>query len=140
MSVRLASHVHHNLLQMTKFYKLSYGKVYDDDDDDAELISEILNEVLAIVAPSNLSISYAVYMVPLREQVNEYRWEEVYAHDVFALVKCVNPECISAELQTHLANILKERNLHRAFGCGTLSELSQKDFDELSKTHRREQA
>lgn len=80
------------------------------------------------------------YMVPLRGQVNEYRWEEVYAYDVFALVKCVNRECISDELQTHLLNALKERNLYSAFGCGTNSELSQKDFDELSKAHRREQA
>ena len=63
--------------------------------------------MLAVVAPSNLSISYTVYMVPLRDRCKRIRWEEVYAYDVFALVKCVNPECISARacrlsLQTYL--------------------------------------
>lgn len=95
-----------------------------DGDDDGQMISEILDEVLAIVAPSNLSTTYAVYVVPLREQVNEYRWEDVHARDVFVLVKCVNPECTSAELQTHFADALKGRNLYLAFGCGTLSDLS----------------
>lgn len=80
-----------------------------------------------------------MYVAPLEEHANEYRWQRVYAHDVFAIVKCVNPECSSTKLQTRLVNVLEERNLHPAFGCGTISELWQLEFHERRTKHRCEE-
>ena len=47
-----------------KYYRLSFGKIMEDDNQDSDLIAQIMNEVLAVVAPSNTAISYSVYMVP----------------------------------------------------------------------------
>jgi hypothetical protein len=46
------------------YYNLSLGKIAEDDNEDPDMVAQILNEVLAIVAPSNMAISYSVYMVP----------------------------------------------------------------------------
>ena len=50
---------------MPKFFKLSYSVLHDDGDHNAELRTQIVEEVVAVVAPSNLPISRNVYTVPL---------------------------------------------------------------------------
>ena len=126
-------------LQMPTFFELPYDVVHGDDNHDAELMTEILNEVVAVIARSNLSISYNVYLVPLEAEINPYHWTEVYAYDVFALVKCVGSKSMSTELEAQLSKVLQDRNLHSSFGCGTISELSQgKTPANRSKRHRRE--
>ena len=125
---------------MPKFYKLTYGVVHDDDDHDPELIAEILNEALAVVAPSDLALSYNVYMVPLKVEVSHWHWAEQYAYEVFALLKCVEPDCISTLLTAQLASVLKERNLYNSFGGGTIREVCQQDYDKWTTMHRQEQA
>ena len=47
-----------------KYYNLSFGRIMEDDNQDSDTVAQILNEVLAVVAPSNLAVSYSVYMVP----------------------------------------------------------------------------
>ena len=108
----------------------------EDDNQDSDLIAQIMNEVLAVVAPSNTAVSYSVYMVPCYD--NEV--DELGAYKVFSLIRCVNPESISSELHAHLETVLKERSLYSTFGVGNLSEVSREEFDELSKIHRQFQA
>jgi hypothetical protein len=48
----------------TKFNKISYGIVEDDEDRDADWMRQILYEVLESVAPPGSSRSYAAYKVP----------------------------------------------------------------------------
>ena len=111
----------------------------EDDNQDPDLVAQILNEVLAIVAPSTMAISYSVYMVPCYGYDGDSD-DELVAYKVFALIKCVNPESISSELHAHLETVLKERSLYSTFGVGNLSEISREEFDELSKKHRHCQA
>ena len=108
----------------------------EDDSQDADLIAQIMNEVLAVVAPSNTAVSYSVYMVPCYDGETD----ELDAYKVFSLIKCVDPESISSEPHAHLETVLKERSLYSTFGVGNLSEVSRQEFDELSKIHRQFQA
>ena len=41
-----------------KYYNLSFGKIMQDDNEDPDQVAQILNEVLAVVAPSNMAVSY----------------------------------------------------------------------------------
>ena len=110
----------------------------EDDNQDSDMVAQILNEVLAVVAPSNLAVSYSVYMVPCYDDEGDV--DELVAYKVHSLIKCVNPESISSELHAHLETVLKERSLYSTFGVGNLSEISRQEFDELSKKHRHFQA
>lgn len=53
-------------INLLKFHKLSYGVVHHGGDNDPQLIAEILNDVMAVAAPSNPAISYSVYFVQLK--------------------------------------------------------------------------
>jgi hypothetical protein len=119
-----------------KYYRLSFGKIMEDDNQDSDLIAQIMNEVLAAVAPSNTAVSYSVYMVPCYDNDDD----ELNAYRVFSLTKCVDPESISSEFHAHLETVLKERSLYSTFGVGNLSEISRQEFDGLSKIHRQFQA
>ena len=119
-----------------KYYNLSFGKIMQDDNEDPDQLAQILNEVLAVVAPSNIAVSYSVYMAPCYVDDDD----EVEAFKVHSLIKCVDPESISTELHAHLETVLKERSLYSTFGVGNLSEVSREEFDELSKIHRQFQA
>jgi hypothetical protein len=114
-----------------KYYNLSFGKIMQDDNEDPDQVAQILNEVLAVVAPSNVAVSYSVYMAPCYGDD-----DEVEAYKVHSLIKCVSPDSISVELRAHLETVLKERSLCSTFGYGTLSEISREEFDELSQLHR----
>ena len=116
-----------------KYYNWSFGRVTQDDDEDPQLIAEIMHDVLAVVAPSDTAISYSVYMVGCYDQ------DELVAYKVYSLIKCVDPESISAELLAHLETVLKERELYTTFGVGNLSEVSRQEFDQISKKHRQDQ-
>jgi hypothetical protein len=118
------------------YYRLSFGKIMEDDSQDSDLIAQVMNEVLAVVAPSNMAISYSVYMVPCYDGEDD----ELSAYEVFSLIKCVDPESISSQLHAHLETVLKERSLYSTFGVGNLSEIHREEFDELSKVHRQFQA
>jgi hypothetical protein len=120
-----------------KYYNISFGKIMQDDNEDPEQVSQILNEVLADVAPSNIAVSYSVNMAPCYVDDSD----DVEAFKVHALIKCVNPQSISSELHAQLVTVLKERSLHSTFGCGHLSEISREEFaeilrGELCKHHR----
>ena len=108
----------------------------EDDNQDPDMAAQVLNEVVAVVAPSNTAVSYSVYMVPCYDGDDD----ELDAYKVFSLIKCVDPESISSELHAHLETVLKERSLYSTFGWGNLSEISREEFDELSKHHRQFQA
>ena len=114
-----------------KYYKLSFGKIMQDDNEDPDQVAQILNEVLAVVAPSNMAVSYSVYMVPCYDDD-----DELNAYKVYSLIKCVDPESISSELHALLETVLKERSLYSTFGWGNLSEISREEFDEISKNYR----
>jgi hypothetical protein len=119
-----------------KYYNLAFGKVMEDDNRDADMVAQVWNEVLAVVAPSNMAISCTVYMVPFYDD-----GEELTAYKVFSHIKCVDPESsISSQLRAHLEMVLKERSLCSTFGVGNLSEISREEFDELSRNHRHCQA
>jgi hypothetical protein len=77
---------------MMKYYNLSFGKVIEDDNQDPDMVAQILNEVLAVVAPSDLAVSYSVYMVPCYDDEGDV--DELVAYKVHSLIKCVNPESI----------------------------------------------
>jgi hypothetical protein len=118
-----------------KHYNLSFGKIAEDDSEDPHLAPQILNEILAIVAPPNMAVSYSVYMVPCYGDN-----DELNAYKVYSLIKCVDPESISSELHAHLETVPKERSLYSTFGWGNLSEISRVEFGELSSNHRHCQA
>jgi hypothetical protein len=121
-----------------KYYNLSFGRIMEDDNQDSDMVAQILNEVLAVVAPSNTAVSYSVYMVPCYDDDGDD--DELVAYKVHSLIKCVNPESISSELHARLETVLKERSLYSTFGVGNLSEISREEFDKLSKKHRHCQA
>jgi hypothetical protein len=114
-----------------KYYNLSFGKIVEDDNEDPDMAAQILNEVLAVAAPSNMAVSYSVYMVPCHGDD-----DELNAYKVYSLTKCVEPESMSSELQALLETVLKERSLYSTFAVGNLSEISREEFDEISKNHR----
>ena len=114
-----------------KYYNLSYGKMMENDNQDPDQVAQILNEVLAVVAPSNIAVSYSVYMAPCYGDD-----DEIEAYKVYSLIKCVDPESVSSELHAQLETVLKERGLYSMFGWGNLSEISREEFDEFSKRHR----
>jgi hypothetical protein len=114
-----------------RYYNLSSGKIAEDDNEDPDMVAQILSEVSAIVAPSNMAISYSMHMVPCYGNDGE-----LTAYEVYSLIKCVDPESISSELHAHLETVLKQRGLYSTFGWGDLSETSREKFDELSKNHR----
>jgi hypothetical protein len=78
----------------------------EDDNQDPDMVAQALNEVLAVVAPSNMAISYSVYTLPCYDDDDE----ELTAYKVFSLIKCVDPESISSQLRAHLEMVLKERS------------------------------
>jgi hypothetical protein len=121
---------------MMKYYNLSFGRIMEDENQDSDMVVQILNEVLAVVAPSNMAVSYSVYMVPCSDADDD----ELVASEVHSLIICVDPESISTQLHAHLEAVLKERSLCSTFGGGNLSEISREQFDELSKKHRQFQA
>jgi hypothetical protein len=51
----------------------------EDDNQDSDMRAQIMNEVLAAVAPSNTAVSYSVYMVPCYDGDTD----ELNAHKVF---------------------------------------------------------
>ena len=114
-----------------KYYNLSFGKIMQDDNEDPDQLAQILNEVLSVVALSNIAVSYSVYLAPCYGDD-----DDVEAYKVRSLIRCVHPESISSELHAQLETVLKERSLYSTFGWGNLSEISREEFDELSKHHR----
>jgi hypothetical protein len=122
-----------------KFYNISFGRIMEDDNQDPDLVAQVLNEVLAVVAPSNTAVTYSVYMVPCYDDDDE-GGDELVAYKVYSLIKCVEPESISSELHARLETVFKERSLYSTFGVGNMSEISREEFDELSKKHRQFQA
>jgi hypothetical protein len=105
----------------------------EDDNRDSDMVIQILKEVLAVVAQSNMAVSYSAYMVPCYD---DDRDDELVAYKVYSLMKCVDPQSISSDLHARLETVLKERSLYITFGVGNLSEISREQFDELSKNHR----
>jgi hypothetical protein len=106
-----------------KCYNLSLGRIMDDDNPDSDMVVQILNEVLAVVATSNIAVSCSVYMVPC---YNDDGDDELVAHKVHSLTKCVDPESISSGLHAQLEMVLKERSLYSTFGVGNLGEVSRR--------------
>jgi hypothetical protein len=105
----------------------------EDNNQDSDMVAQILNEVLAVVAPSNMAVSHSVCMVPFYDGEGD---DELVAYKVHSLIGCVDPESISSERHAHLETVLKERSLYSTLGDGNLSEISREQFDELSKNPR----
>jgi hypothetical protein len=99
--VGLAFHIALHKPDTMKYYNLSFGKITEDDRLDPDMVGQILNEVLAVVAPSNMAISYSVYMAPC------YDDDDLNAYSVFSLIKCADPEWISSEFHAHLETVPK---------------------------------
>ena len=123
----------HIAFHTMKYYNWSYGRVTQDDDEDPQLLAQIMHDVLSVVAPSDMAVSYSVYMVGCYDQ------DELVAYKVYSLIKCVEPESISSELSSHLETVLKERGLFNMFGLGSLSEVTRQEFDRISEKHRQDQ-
>jgi hypothetical protein len=70
-----------------RYYSLSFGKTAEDDSEDPDMVAQILDDALAVVGPSNMAMSYSVYMVPCYGDD-----DELVAYKVYSLVKCVDPE------------------------------------------------
>jgi hypothetical protein len=77
-----------------KFYNLSFGRVMEDDNQNSDLVAQVLNEVLAVVAPLNTAVTYSVYMVLCRDDESD---DELVAYKVHSLIQCVEPESVSSE-------------------------------------------
>ena len=69
-----------------KYYNISFGIIMQDENEDPEQVAQLLNEVLAVVAPSNIAVSYSVYMAPCYGDD-----DEVEAYKVHSLIKVVDP-------------------------------------------------
>jgi hypothetical protein len=94
-----------------KYYNLPFEKIMQDDNEDPDQVAQILNEVLAVVAPSSIAVSYSVHMAPC------YRNDdEVEAYKARSFIKCVLPESISSALHAHLETVLKDRSLYSTCG------------------------
>ena len=127
----------------TKFYKLSYGIVEDDEDHDPDWMCQIMYEVLEVVAPANSTRSYAVYKVPHYNFQDHFQLFEPGAYKVFSLIKCIDESPdrqIVRELHVELEEALKQSDLYTFFGCETITEITCQEFDKLSADHREQKA
>jgi hypothetical protein len=104
----------------------------EDDSQDSHPVAQILNQVVAVVAPSNMVVSYSVLMVPCYDDDAD---DELVAYKVHTLIRCVDPESMSSELHAHLETVHKERGLYSTFGVGNLSKMSRKESDKFSRNH-----
>ena len=127
----------------TRFYKLSYGIVEDDEDRDPDWMCQIMYEVLEAVAPSTSSRSYVVYKVPHYNFVDNFQLFEPGIYNVFSLIKCVdeppNGQLVT-EVHVGLEKALKEMDMYTSFGCEKIAEITSQEFDELSSEHRNHHA
>ena len=127
----------------TKFYKLSYGIVEDDEDHDPDWMCQIMYEVLEVVAPPASSRSYAVYKVPHYNFVDHFELFAPGVYNVFSLIKCVDEPSdrkLVREVHVELEKALKEMDMYTSFGCEKIAEITSQEFDELSNEHRNHQA
>jgi hypothetical protein len=132
-----------NATSATKFYKLSYGLVEDDEDHDSDWMCQIMYEVLEVVAPSTSSRSYVVYKVPHYNFVDNFQLFEPGIYNVFSLIKCVDepPDGkLVTEVHVELEKALKEMDMYTSFGCEKIAEITCQEFDELSSENRKHQA
>jgi hypothetical protein len=123
----------------TKFYKVSYGIVEDDQNRNPDWMYQILYEVLEAVAPSTSSNTYAVYKVPRQHFQNHFEMFAPGTYDVFALIKCVDepPDGnVVTELHAELEEALKQSDLYTFFACEAITEITPQEFDDLSEEHR----
>jgi hypothetical protein len=127
----------------THFYKLSYGLVEDDEDHDPDWMCQIMYEVLEVVAPPDSSRSYAVYKVPHYNFVDHFQLFEPGVYNVFSLIKCVDEPSdrkLVREVHVELEKALKEMDMYTSFGCETITEITCKEYDDLSSEHCDQQA
>jgi hypothetical protein len=127
----------------TKFYKISYGIVEDDEDHDPDWMYQILYEVLEVVAPPSSSRSYAVYKVPQHDMQDPFEMFAAGTYNVFALLKCIDESPdrkVVTELRAELQEALKQSDLYTFFGCETITEITCKEYDDLSSEHCDQQA
>ena len=121
----------------TKYYKISYGIVEDDGEDmSPDWICQIMYEVLDVVAPDTMSRMFAVYKVPMNDEMFD-------TYEVFALIKCFNESPdrnIVREIREELAESLKQSDLLTFLGNETISEISVDEFTELATEHCYHQA
>jgi hypothetical protein len=115
----------------TKFYKVSYDVVEDDEDHDPDWMCQILYEVLEVVAPSASSRTYAVYKVPQHHFQDPFEMFAAGTCNVFALLKCADelPDGkVVTELRVELQETLKQSDLYTFVGCETITEITSQDF------------
>jgi len=127
----------------TKFYKISYGIVEDDEDRNPDWMCQILYEVLEVVAPSTSSRTYAVYKVAPQHFRDHFEMFAPGTYDVFALIKCVDepPDGnIVTQLHAELEEALKQSDLYTFFGCEAITEITSQEFEDLSKKHGEQHA
>jgi hypothetical protein len=127
----------------TKFYKISYGIVQDDEDHDQDWMCQILCEVLEAVAPSGSPRSYAVYKVMQHDFQDSFEMFAAGTYNVFALLKCADKlpdRKVVTELRVELQEALEQSDLYTFFGCETITEITSQEFDDLSKEHSEEHA
>jgi hypothetical protein len=127
----------------TKFYKLSYGIVEDNEDHDPDWMCQIMYEVLEVVAPSTSSRLYAVYKVPHYNFVDHFQLFEPGVYNVFSLIKCADEPSdrkLVTELRVELEEALKQMDMYTSFGSETIAKITSQEFDELSSGHRKHQA
>jgi hypothetical protein len=129
----------------TKFYKMSYAIVEDDEDHHPDWVCQILYEVLEVVAPSTSSMSYAVYKVLQRAHdfQDPFQMFAAERYNVFALLKCVDElpdRKVVTELRVELQEALKQSDLYTMSGCETITEITCNEFDDLSNEHCERQA
>jgi hypothetical protein len=121
-----------------KIYKISYGIVGDDEDHDPDWMCQILCEVLDAVAPPSSARSYAVYKVPQLDFQDPFEMFAAGAYNVFALLKCVDKSPdrkVVTELRAELEEAPKQSGLYTMFGCETITEITCKEYDDLSSEH-----
>ena len=123
----------------TKYYKISYGIVEDDEEDrNPDWMCQIMYEVLQEVAPKSSSRTYAVYKVPMYDK--SYDWD---TYKVFALIKCSDESSdgqIVKQLRVVLEEALKQSDLYTMFGLEKITEISCKEFTDLSEEHCEDKA
>ena len=130
-------------MSATKFYKLSYALVEDDEDYDPDWMFQIMYEVLHVVAPSTSSRSYVVYKVPRYNFVDRFQLFAPCVYNVFSLIKCADEppdRKLVTEVHVELEKALKEMDMYTSFGCETIAEITRQEFDELSSKHREHEA
>ena len=119
----------------TKYYRISYGIVEDDEEDlTPDWMCQIMYEVLEVVAPITSSRTYKVYKVPVFD---------MDAYNVFSLIKCTDESTdqqIISELHAQLEHALNQSGLYTLLGCEAITEITCKEFDDLSKEQHEQQA